>query len=101
MPMPRTASTEEGAEVEGAEVEGAEDEVLEATCPPAEVSEDEVLEWKVVKTQCRDAWHDLRDEKQAEWLEAKAAFNETAAMMTTTPSSLMRPARVRARPMSR
>ena len=31
----------------------------------------DVPEWKIVKTEGRDWWHDLRDEQQAEWLEAK------------------------------
>lgn len=69
-------SEEEGSEAKGPQEEGSEEEGLEAKCPQDEVIAVETPDWKVVKTECRDAWHDMRDENQAEWLEAKDVFNE-------------------------
>jgi hypothetical protein len=54
--------------------------IVEASEPDASEAEtedgDEEVDWKTVKTEGRDGWHDLRDETKADWHEAKAAFVE-------------------------
>ena len=73
--------------VELAVVGGVEPECSVVEEVGAEGDAVEASNWKTVKTEGRECWHDLRDAKQAEWLEAKDAFNEACGDDEDSPES--------------
>ena len=66
---------DDGTDDDGTDDDGTGDDV-DADVDDAVESETEVAEWKAVKTEGRDGWHDQRDANQAEWLDAKADFDD-------------------------